>query len=500
MKQKNIILILISGISIIILLTSTPQILSYQSDNSFSQVYSFNTYADFYQNLENKDEINIVYPRSSIPIICSSNQSFTIHFQSIQFDSLQATIDTAFDSLNQTIILPIESITEKQNIKYVTVNIPNETPSELYNLSLTIETQKDTYSTTRPRAVSIKETISDSFSFVHLTDFHIGDPRGLTENPKEIIGWKAARKTIEEINLLNPDFVIISGDLTFGQLYPFEYIFEYKTCYNILQDFTVPTYLCPGNHDGYIQTFQDGFKFWEKYFGPLYYSFNYHNTHFLSINSYDWPAKARLGFSYLVFNWGGSIQEDQINWIENDLKTHSEAQQTIMMMHHNPLWDTVTDSLVGNGYYNREKILNLIQTHKVDAVFDGHVHYDNITVDNETLYVTTTTASSSLDKDGYWGYRFITVENSSITHYNYKEPKYSIPSYQINILDEQPTSITIENKLANPITIYHEFIVSVDDYSVNNGEIIQIREKNDMAAITVSATIQSESTETIMLS
>ena len=500
MKQKKLLLIkTIISLSCLISTNSSIFADSFQETTSSIPI-TFETDPAYYQNLDTNQEIQIIYPRSSIPVILSPTQSFIIQFQSLSFDDLTAILSTAYDPLAETIILPIDSISEEGNVNYATVTIPSDTNPELYNLTLVIETEEDTYSTTRPRAVSVKETMSDSFTFVHLTDFHIGDPRGLAENPKEIIGWKAARKTVEEINLLNPDFVIISGDLTFGQLYPFEYSYEYPTCYKILQDFTVPTYLCPGNHDGYIQTFQDGLKFWENYFGPVYYSFDYNNTHFLSINSYDWPARARIGFSYLVFNWGGSIQEDQLNWIENDLTSHSDADQTVMMMHHNPLWDTTGDSLVGNGYYNQDALLDLIRTNSVDAVFDGHVHYDNITLDNETLYVTTTTVSSSHGDDAYWGYRLITVEDNMITKYNYQEPKYSIPSYQINILDEQPNSITIENKLLTPITIHHEFILPINDYTVNTGEIIQIREKDEMAAIYVSATIDAETTETITLS
>lgn len=500
MKQNQIIFLLI--ITCILLFNPMNVLLlaDQQTSKTSSEPISFQTYPAYYQNLEDSDELTILYPRCSIPVIVTPTQSFIIQFQSIAFDHISVSLTTAYDPLADILSLPITSINEDQNVKYATVTIPENAPPELYNVTLTIETEGETYFTTRPRAVSIKESISNSFSFVHLTDFHIGDPRGLTENPKEIIGWKASRKTIEEINLLNPDFVIISGDLVFGQLYPFEYTFEYQTCYEILQEFNVPTYLCPGNHDGYVQTFQDGLKFWEDYFGPQYYSFDYHDTHFLSINSYDWPYKARLGFSYLVFNWGGSIQEDQLAWIQNDLSTHSEANQTLMMMHHNPLWDTTGDSLVGNGYYNQDALLNLIRSNSVDAVFDGHVHYDDITLDNDTLYVTTTTVSSSLDDVGYWGYRMITVEDGNIASYNYQEPKYSIPSYQINILDEQANSVTIENKLLKPVTVQHEFIVPIGDYTVNTGEIVQIREKDEMAAVYVSATIDAETTETIMLS
>ena len=498
MKRKHTIL-LISIICFLLISTNLSLIANQSIESSTIELVSFQTYSSFYQNKDDNEEIEIIYPRSSIPAILTPTQSLSIQFQSIDFTQLIVTISTSFDPLKDIISLPIESLNNEQNVYNATVTIPENTPAELYNLTLTIETEKGLFSTTRPRAISIKDTISDSFTFVHLTDFHIGDPRGLTENPKEIFGWKASRKTVEEINLLNPDFVIISGDLTFGQLYPFEYRYEYPICYDILQEFTVPTYLCPGNHDGYIQTFQDGLKFWEEYFGPLYYSFNYNNTHILSVNSYDWPALARIGFSYLVFNWGGSFQKDQLKWIENDLENNVHADQTFIMLHHNPLWDTIKDSLVGNGYNNQDIILDLIRTKEIDAVFAGHVHRDNITEDNETLYVTTTTASSSVGDDGYWGYRIIRVENSEITEYNYQEPDKSIPSYQINVIDKQSHFITIENKLLTPITIQYEFIVPTKEYSVNNGEIVQIREKNELSAIYVSSTIDAETTETIML-
>lgn len=500
MKREQLLILLLIFCITIVIPTNVSLYTEYSSGQHFQLPITFETHPSYYKQLENAKDINIIYPRSTIPVILANNQSFIIHFQSIAFDNLTATMSTAYEILVDSIPLPIDLITEEQGIRYAIVSIPADAPPELYNLTLTIETGGKTYTTTRPRAINVKETMSDTFTFVHLTDFHIGDPRGLTENPKEILGLKAARKAIEEINLLNPDFVIISGDLTFGQLYPFEYSREYPLCYEILQEFTVPTYLCPGNHDGYIQTFQDGLKFWKEYFGPLYYSFDYNNTHILSINSYDWPARARIGFSYLVFNWGGSIQQDQIDWIQNDLDLHSEANQILMIMHHNPLWNTIKDSLVGNGYYNQEVILDIIRTNHVDAVFDGHVHYDNITLDNETLYVTTTTISSSYGKDGYWGYRLIKVQDSMITTVNYQEPDCSIPSYHLNIIDEQIKSVTIENKLDSAVTIQYQFTVPIDDYTVTTGEIIQIREKNEMAAIYVSATIDAENTETIMLS
>lgn len=497
--KKNYIISYTSLLIVICLLSTYIPLIAEQQIIKDDPI-TFNTYAQYYQTINENDPLLIYYPLSSIPVILTPEQSFIIQCRSIPFDHLTATITTAYDDLPDIIDLPIESISQEQDILYATTTIPMDTPPELYNITITIQTEGETYSTTQPRSVSIKKSISDSFTFIHLTDFHIGDPRGLKENPKETIGWKAARKVIEEVNLLQPDFVMISGDLTFGQLYPFEYTVEYQKCYEILQEFDVPTFLCPGNHDGYVQTGQDGLKFWEKTFGPLYYSFDYGDTHFLSVNSYDWSRRDRIGFSYLVFNWGGSIQQEQMNWITKDISENLDAEQIIMMIHHNPLWDTTGDSLLKKGYHGRDELLTLIRTNMVDGVLAGHVHYDDVTIDNDTTYITTTTLASSLSKDGYWGYRMITVEESILASYNYQDPKFSIPSYNINILDSTDHSITISNNLEKRISILVEFIVPNKEYTVNHGTITQKREKEDMAAVYVSAIIDAQTTISITLS
>ena len=75
----------------------------------------------------------------------------------------------------------------------------------------------------------------------------IGDTRSFEESIRKTLGYRSVKRCIKEINLLHPDFVIISGDLVFGQLYPFEYRREYKKCYEMIQKFDVPTYLAPGD-------------------------------------------------------------------------------------------------------------------------------------------------------------------------------------------------------------------------------------------------------------
>ena len=66
-----------------------------------------------------------------------------------------------------------------------------------------------------------------------------------------------------------------------------------------------------------------------------------------------------------------------------------------LVSHHNPLWNTSHQSLFGIGYAGREELLRMIERYKVNAVFAGHVHFDDITILNDTIFITTTTAASA---------------------------------------------------------------------------------------------------------
>ena len=440
--------------------------------------------------LDGNESVKLIHPMMAHPAIVDKNNNFTILISSPPFDRVSIIIETAYNRMPDRYELKVEKIW-KDGIWHIIANSGNAA-YELYNLTIDLTINGSVHELKQPKAVAI-EKINGNFSFIHLTDFHIGDPRGMTVSISKTIGWKAAKKSIDEINLLHPSFVIITGDLVFGQLYPFEYTIEYKKLYDILLKFRVPIFLCPGNHDGYVQSGQDGFKLWKKYFGWLNYSFDYGNAHILIANSYDWPYKMRRAISYAAFNWGGYIGDEQLKWIENDLK-ESKAKLKIVALHHNPLWDTSNDSLFGNGYHNREKLLHIIWENNVNAVLDGHVHYDDVEVVNNTIFITTTTVSSSLDSsDAYWGYRLIKVRNWSIFSYNYKEPKFSIPLYHINstIL---PYEAKIENNLDTSINTMVTFYVDNSSHSIENGKIVMERMRGNEKELYVEAIVSPHST------
>ena len=456
----------------------------------------------YYDKISNSDNVRLLYPLSSVPIIVKQNGNFTIQFQTEEFNDLFIYISTAYEPVIDEFSLIINNIFFNNTIWYVQVDLPPSVPEELYNLTIVINLNNQIFKDIQPRAVSVVTEFKDDFSFIHITDFHVGDPRGLIESVRKTIGLKSLKKCIEEINLLHPDFVIISGDLVFGQLYPFEYSKEYKRCYDLLQMFDVPTYLCPGNHDGYRKITEDGFEFWDKYFGPQYYSFDYGDNHFIACNSYDMPNIFRLTISFLPLTWGGNIGDQQFNWIKDNLES-TDSKNTFIFIHHNPLWGTIRESFIRKKYQNREELISLIDQYNVKMVLAGHVHYDNVTIFNDTIYLTTTTPESSTPtKDGYWGYRMITIKDNEIVSYNYKEPKYSIPTYHLSTKKREGllfASETITNDLEMDIQALVKFVMPKRNYTVDNGIILQKRDGADISEVYVSVNASKQSITKVSL-
>ena len=447
--------------------------------------------------------IEIVNPRCSVPVFAIKNSTFKIILKGSLPTSFSVYLTTAYETVVDDIWLPIQRVQSSNSTYEVTVIVPVFTPVELYNLTILINNNGVYQKLTEPRCVQVIDVFKDTFSFIHITDFHIGDLRGLSESIKETIGWKSIKRCIDEINIIRPDFVLISGDLVFGQLYPFEYHREYKVCYEMIQEFDVPTFLAPGNHDGYNRILEDGFSYWQDYFGPLYYSFDYGNYHFQAINSYDMSKIFRLTFLFIPLNWGGSISDEQLNWIEQDLQQHS-SKHTIQFMHHNPLWDTGKDSLIRKDYENRENLLNIIDEYNVDMVLAGHVHWDSVNIENDTIFITTTTPESEIRVfDGYWGYRLIEIKDNDIYKYNYKEPKYSIPSYHLKVNNWQEgrlAFVEFTNKLECDIICHAEVIIPAGEYQISEGTFIQQRTQDRITQLFISCQVPADSIKTVFIS
>ncbi|NLM23602.1 MAG: hypothetical protein GX210_05915, partial [Firmicutes bacterium] len=175
----------------------------------------------------------------------------------------------------------------------------------LYDLEVSWNGGRDS----QRRAVKVIKEYKEDFNYVVMADVHVGFE--IHSPGRDSVA--EFKKAIEEINLLNPEFVLLCGDIVCAQSYPGQYGMlgadnpeeelwfghEYERFYHYLQMFEVPVYLVPGNHDGYTQTTDDGREYWQAMIGPYYYSFNYGDIHFVGLDTYQWSQLDRLGAGLL---------------------------------------------------------------------------------------------------------------------------------------------------------------------------------------------------------
>lgn len=331
----------------------------------------------------------------------------------------------------------------------------------------------------QPRAVSLVDSFPDRPRVVVIADPSVGDPRPIQEGAQDSVDqadprpaaewtlqtvgvptedegrWGALQKTIQEVNLVDPDIVLVAGDLTFG-LYPRPLTHEYEDAYTLINKIEAPTFLTPGNHDLY--TFHeepepyvhDGKRLWPAYFGPWYYSVDLPGgLHLLSLNTYDHSQEDRVPVGPDgIQPSGGGIGDEQLAWLTGDLLGFRQSNpdgKIVSFAHHDPSWKNGSHPWFGPaklelrdlladvdaavhfaGHKHNDRVARYHEGHVVETNGQaggerGKLHYvlRNDTLDDGftqaqlgeilrepehgPLFVTTTTAASGL-KGPYWGH------------------------------------------------------------------------------------------------
>ncbi|CAH0347469.1 metallophosphoesterase [Bacillus sp. CECT 9360] len=512
-------------------------------------------YLDHNPNIELEPKINhIIYPLMGTPAIKKKGTQLTLQVDTKGKDPAGWEVklnETQNSGVEAVYSLPVTKVEKgdsywknSSSIYNLTVAIPDSTAENLYDLEISYTADGARVKDDEPNSVKIVNEFKKDFTFMHLTDIHVGSPRNISDpaniieagmwNPDESKRWLYLQKTIKQVNLLKPDFVVMTGDLMFGQMNPQEYMYEYEETYRVLKKFDVPVYLVPGNHDFYAQdaTLADGAKYWEQYFGPQYFSFDYGPyAHMIGYNSFDWHKFDRQGHgSVSVPTWGGQLRDEQLDWIKDDLvknkQTAQGGQVKGLFSHHNPLWRDrdiwpSSDPEVQNYWkeydaqHNPQKLTTLLKGEKLSVEYDqqwhgegahelidimernnvnislhGHTHVDNITKQEGILY--STTASIELSAKPWVGYRVFQKEKrgNNFNSYVYEGPDRSIPVYKNGVTSEgivsfenqftQPNDGTqatqtavVTNRLNKDITLYLQFYMKPGNYKASFGEITQ---------------------------
>lgn len=296
------------------------------------------------------------------------------------------------------------------------------------------------------RAVDVVDEHTESPQVVVIADPSVGDPRpfqdaasalatqgdvekafekingsvGLTDGrvlSRTPVSSAALEQTLSEITLIRPDFVLVTGDLTFA-LHPRPAPYEYEDAYQLFDQVEVPTFYTPGNHDlyevdgyayhedqrewdiwdvlgipaeqiptspGELGAYQgdpyvyQGAEIWRRYFGPMHYSVDIANLHVVSINTFDWENQTAFqpgptGTTHA----GGQVRDGQLAWLREDLESHRASNprsQIVTFAHHDPSWIEERHPWAGK---NRLELRDLLAQYGVGAHFSGHTHEDRV--------------------------------------------------------------------------------------------------------------------------
>jgi hypothetical protein len=101
---------------------------------------------------------------------------------------------------------------------------------------------------------------------------------------------KVFSRAVEQLNLMQPEFVLSVGDLIEGYSTDREKVLaQWKEFQTFTSKLQMPFFYVPGNHD---VTNPDQEGIWQEKFGRRYYHFGYKGVLFLVLNSDDPPGSS----------------------------------------------------------------------------------------------------------------------------------------------------------------------------------------------------------------
>lgn len=177
---------------------------------------------------------------------------------------------------------------------------------------------------------------------------------------------KDVNKTIATIPSETYIHAISAGDNVFDRLNFFD---KYK---QVISEIKVPFYQVIGNHDMDYNNRSNELsaKSFTAAFGPAHFSYNVGNVHYVVLKNVFY-----YGFSYRYI---GYIDENQLQWLEQDLKQVKPGSTVMLTMHIPTIYgesekaDSFTSEM-SNSLLNRQalyRILAPFNTH----IFAGHSH------------------------------------------------------------------------------------------------------------------------------
>src|SRR5262249_32051670 len=161
-------------------------------------------------------------------------------------------------------------------------------------------------------------------------------------------------RAVEQLNLLQPEFVVSVGDLITSSDDPTKVKKEWDTFNGFIRRLEVPFFYVPGNHDLGTPALD---RRWAEQFGRSYYHFLYKNVLFLLLNTEEPPRSKGAGF----------IGPGQRAYARRVLAENAQVRWTLVFLHR-PVWTYADAARCG-----WPEVEQALQGRRY-TVFAGHKH------------------------------------------------------------------------------------------------------------------------------
>ncbi|MCK4553775.1 metallophosphoesterase [Candidatus Parcubacteria bacterium] len=343
----------------------------------------------------------------------------------------------------------------------------------------------------------IAAEISQDFSFIHLTDIHLGSnyaklAKLFDHDWYEELSYPRFADALYEISKManKPDFILIGGDNV--EYNKKSWLKDFKS---MVEGFTeqanIAVYAIPGNHDRYkraacsLPALVGGNDNLENYHEIIV---NPDNVNLLFEDSSSWTESKEQGVNKYNYEFqhndyqfigldsgedvfppipppeGRGLHENHIDALIK-LNQNKPDMPRIIFIHHpviNPVGDTECEGCISE---RRQEFINFTTSSNVQLVLSGHTHEDHVfdkdsvdhkgedllELDIRPLFIQTQSATK--DTDDLHGYRIIDIKNGiAYPHDADKTNFYSKIIGQLKTEDDLSFKVYDPNNPANYIT------------------------------------------------
>src|SRR6202042_379105 len=201
-----------------------------------------------------------------------------------------------------------------------------------------------------------KKKVVEDFSFVQISDSHIGFNKAANQNVTGTLKIAIDKINAGSAGMKQPEFMIHTGDITQSSKPA-----EFDTAEQVIKGAKVgQVFYVPGEHDFSLD---DGALYKQRYgkgtLGSGWYSHNHKGVHFVGLNN------------CVQVDAMGNLGADQLAWLKSDLAGQSHSTR-ILVFAHIPLW--MVYEKWGWGTKDGEQALAMLKPFGSGTVLNGHIH------------------------------------------------------------------------------------------------------------------------------